>query len=203
MQKKMPPRAIVIGITGGVGSGKSTVAGMFKSRGATVIDADAVGHRVIKKNSPEYRKIVKVFGTGILQNNKEIDRQKLAGIVFKDKKALAVLNSITHPVIIKFIRQQIKMPGLKPVIVDAPLLMETGLDSAVDRVVMVKASLKNRIERIQESRGGLKKDIIRRIHSQMPEREKARQADFIIHNNGTLAETRKQVEQLRRLWWRK
>ncbi|MDD5669525.1 MAG: dephospho-CoA kinase [Candidatus Omnitrophica bacterium] len=203
MQKKLSPRAIVIGITGGVGSGKSTVAKMFKASGAIVIDADAVGHRVIKKNSPEYRKIVKAFGIGVLQSNKEIDRPKLAGIVFKDKRALAVLNSITHPAILKLIRQRIKMAGPKPVIVDAPLLMETGLDSAVDWVVLVKASLKNRFVRIQKSRKGLKKDIIRRIHSQMPEREKAGQADFIIHNNGTLEETRKQVEQLRRLWWRK
>jgi len=186
--------AKVIGLTGGFGTGKTTVAGIFKSLGATVIDADRLAHSVIKRGTPVYRRVVKEFGAGILDNAGNIVRSKLARVVFNDKGELNRLNRIVHPQVIKLIKGRIERSGgYGLVVIDAPLLIEANLAGVVDKLVVVKSSRKRQIERCRRKFGMNEKDVLKRIGEQMPLEEKAALADFVIDNNGTKAETKRQA----------
>jgi dephospho-CoA kinase len=203
MKKRKRNKKLIIGLTGSFGTGKSTVAGMLRALGARIIDADRISHGLINKPQEKvYKDIIRLFGKGICAGNGVIDRRKLAEKVFRDENNLAKFNEIMHPAIINSMMRRIKDGKEKIVVLDAPLLFETRLDRVVDKVVVVKASLENQIARVQKKRGLSKADIILRIKSQIPLKEKLRLADFVIDNNGTVANTRKQVALIRRLWWR-
>ncbi len=193
----------MIGVTGSFGSGKSTVARMFRRRGATIIDADKIGHSVLTPGKEAYRNIIRVFGKGILNNDKRIDKRRLADIVFNDAGALKELNRITHPVIIKIIKDRIRKSAGRTFILDAPLLIEAGLGSMVDVIVVVKASRANQVRRVRRRDALSDREINQRIKRQIPLARKIRLADFVIDNNGTMRETAEQVEQIRRLLCRK
>jgi len=185
---------MIIGITGSIGSGKTTVAKIFSKHWYTRIDADEIGHELIKSNKIIYKKLVKEFGKGILDSNKKINRKKLGKIVFNDVKKLKKLNSIIHPKIINAIKKGIievkKDCHRKPLIViDAPLLLETKAKKLVDKVIVVKSTKKIILKRNKKFPG---EKIERILNAQMPLEKKLKHADFVITNDGTRAELEKQ-----------
>lgn len=188
-----------MGITGGFGSGKTTVAKIFKSFGTQLIDADRIASRIIKPGSKIYKRTVNAFGKDILKDNKAIDRYKLAHIVFNNKNLLKRLNKIMHPEIIRIIKEQIKTSRAKLIILDAPLLIEVGLENLVDKLIVVKIKRNEQIKRIQGKTSLSKTDILKRIRHQIPLSDKVRLADFVIDNNGTIDNTEKQVIRI----WKK
>jgi dephospho-CoA kinase len=201
-RQRQPKKKIILGITGSFGSGKSTVARIFASFGAAVIDADKLAHRCLRQQTKSYKKILAVFGRGILKKDKAIDRGKLAQAVFSNRKLLRRINRIIHPEVIRAIKARIKAAPEKLVVLDAPLLIEAGLRKLVDKLIVVRISRRKQIQRIQ-SRDFLGKiDILKRVRLQVPLAEKLRLADFIIDNSGTLSKTTKQAERIRRLLWK-
>ena len=185
---------MILGITGSIGSGKTTAALLFKKAGFELIDADEVAHDIIKKNSVAYKEIVAYFGKGILDSRKNIDRKKLGKIVFNEKQKLEKLNSMTHPVIVKRIKNKIDLMREKKknvkAIVDAPLLIETGVKNLVDRVAVVQTDMEHAMRRNKKFS---REDIERIMQFQMSLKEKMRHADFVIDNNGTMDDLKKQV----------
>jgi dephospho-CoA kinase len=187
-------------VTGGFGAGKSTVAGFFKRRGARVFDADKIAHEALMPGSPTYARIARVFGSGILRKNKEVDRNKLAKVVFESGALLKKLNDIVHPYVVKRIKsgiKNVKRGGPEAVIVlDVPLLIEAGLQGMVDKVIVVKAGLGQQVERCRRSCNLSRDEVLARISSQMPVREKIRFADFVIDNTKSKERTRREVKKI-------
>ncbi len=197
---------IIIGVTGGFGTGKTTVARMFETLGATVFDADKIAHGALLPRTAVYKRVVEIFGREILNRDKTINRKRLGGFVFKNPKMLKRLCAVIHPYVIKEIKSGIrrikKAPGGAVVIVDAPLLVEAGLLDMVDRLVVVRTGRAAQIERCR-SKAGLKPgEILARINAQLPITQKIRFSDFVIDNNGTIKQTKGKVkkvwEQIRR-----
>lgn len=202
MRKQRPSDRIVIGLTGSFGSGKSTVASLFRSLGAAVIDADEIAHAVSRPGTAVWRRITREFGAGILNDDKSINRHRLGALVFGKKRLLTRLNTIVHPAVIRAINHGLGKVRRGMVVVDAPLLFEAGLEKKVDVLVVVKASRRVQVERIKKKSSLARSAIVRRIQSQIPLRQKIKRADFVIDNNGTVHETKKQVARIRRLLWR-
>lgn len=190
-------KTVIIGVTGGFRSGKSTAAGMFERLGAVVIDADKIAHDIILPGKGVYKKIISLFGRDILNKNKTIDRKRLGRAVFNNRKKLSLLNSVIHPEVIKRIRETLnkKRSCGGVFVIDAPLLIEAGLLDMIDRLVVVTIKRKIQIKRLKDT-GLTRLDVIKRIRSQMPLSKKRRLADFIIDNNGSLNSTRKEVEKI-------
>jgi len=190
---------MIIGITGSIGSGKTTAAKLFSRHWYKRIDADETGHKIIKKNSNAYKKITKEFGIDILDKNKNIDRDRLSNIVFNDKKALEKLNSITHLIIASEIKDQIKKIQKKcgnraKIVIDAPLLLETKTKKLVDKVIVVKTDKKNILKRLNKKYAREKIEKILKV--QMPLSQKLEYADFVIDNNGDLRHLEEQVKKI-------
>ncbi len=189
---------MVIGITGSFGSGKTTVSRMFASLGARVIDADRIAHRLILPQTGVYRRIIESFGRGILKRGGSIERRELARRVFANKKLLQKLNHIVHPAVIAAIRKESARSRTGIFILDAPLLIEAGLEKEVDVLIVVWSTRKKQIERLLKKDIYTKSEILKRINSQMALSKKMRVADFIIDNNGSLENTRAQVKRIYR-----
>lgn len=203
MKRRDRDKRIIIGVTGSIGCGKTTVARILKSFGAQIIDADKIAHSVIKPNGEIYKRIINTFGEYLLKKNRSIDRDRLAKIVFNNKDLLGRLNKIIHPEVIRIIKSQIKTSSGKVVVLDAPLLVETGLRKLVDKLIVVKTNQKKQLQRILDNKPSLSKtDILRMIDAQMPLKLKAHLADFVIDNSGSIEETKKQLRQIRRLLWK-
>ncbi len=189
----------VIGLTGSLGSGKSTVASIFKGLGAKVIDADKIAHQLIYPGQPCFLAVVKMFGKDILTSGK-IDRAKVASQVFSNPKKRRQLEEIIHPAVRKVILAKIKKhkDGRRTgvLIVDVPLLFEVKLNDCVDCSIVVKANKAIQIVRATKLLGITRAEAQRRIKAQMPLRQKIRLADIIIDNNETLKQTQKQVKQI-------
>lgn len=187
---------ILIGLTGNLGSGKTTVARIFAKLGAFVIDADAIAHEQLKRTGKAFLKVVRSFGKEIVSNG-EIDRRKLADIVFQEPKKLKQLTSIVHPIILKEVRSRIntlkKGSKTRMVVIDAPLLIEAGWNRWVDYVIVVKATREQQVERIMAQRLMKRADIMRRFRMQLPVTKKINMADMVIDNRRTLQETEKQA----------
>jgi len=196
MKKHRPNKRIILGITGSFGSGKSTAAGIFKSAGTKVIDADSISHKIILPGTGIYKRILRLFGRGILDKSGFIDRKKLGGVVFNNPDALNRLTRIIHPEVIRNVRREIRNSTSRFIVLDVPLLIEAGLKNMVDKLVVVKASYKKQIERVGRKTGLTRPDILKRISAQMPLKEKVRLADFVIDNNGSMAQTMKQITRI-------
>ncbi|MBM7582192.1 dephospho-CoA kinase [Caldicoprobacter guelmensis] len=190
----------IIGLTGGIACGKSTVSKILAELGAAVIDADMIAREVMRKGTPVWQEVKETFGDEYLQPDGEIDRKKLGELVFSNPEALKKLNSITHPAIQKRVLSEIErlklMSCYKAVVVDAALLIEAGWYDMVDEVWLVVADREAQIERLMKRSGLTRQQALNRINSQMAQEIKMRYADKIIDNSDGLEYTRKQVEQL-------
>lgn len=195
--------AKVIGLTGGFGTGKSLVAAAFRRRGATVLDADRIAHEALKRGTSVYRRVVSAFGPGVLSGGM-ISRKRLGAAVFNDRKALARLNSIVHPYVIAKINAAIGRAGRRDfVVIDAPLLVETGLDRIADILVVVTCSRAQQAARCMKKFGMKRADVVRRINNQIPAGKKASMADFVIDNSKKRSDTDRQAERVwKEIAWR-
>ncbi len=185
---------IRVGLTGGIGSGKSTVAGMFADRGAVVIDADVIAREVVRPGQPALQEITETFGPDVVSDTGELDRAALASIVFTDEKALAQLNAITHPRIAA--RTQELMAAADPdavVVYDMPLLVENNLTEGWDWVVVVEAPLSQRIDRLRE-RGVGADNMEQRMAAQASDAQRRAVADVVIVNDGDLSDLSARVD---------
>ncbi len=192
----------VIGLTGGIGSGKSTVSKFLAHLGAVVIDADKVGHEVFKPGTKAWQEVVDAFGQGIISADGTIDRRKLGEIVFSNPGARAKLNQVMHPLIYKQVKSRMEEYGRKGaaiIIVEAPLLLEVGWKSLVDEVWVTSASEATVIKRLKEQKRLSETQSLARIRAQLTDEERIRQADVVIDTNCALDELKERVEAL----WRK
>ncbi|MGQ4807623.1 Dephospho-CoA kinase [Candidatus Entotheonellaceae bacterium PAL068K] len=189
----------VIGVTGGIGSGKSTASNMLGELGAEVIDADKVGHQIYLPDTPAWREIIAAFGPDVVAPDRSIDRAKLGPIVFADPQALATLNNITHGKIYAFIQGQIDYIRQKQmaevVVVEAAILLEAGWQSLVEHLWVIAASVDIAIERLQTYKNITAEQARARIAAQISNQERIAQADTVIWNNDGLAELRQAVQQ--------
>jgi len=189
----------VVGLTGGIGSGKSTVSRFLAELGARVVDADKIGHQSYQPGTDSWRDLVQTFGRDILAQNETIDRQKLAAIVFSQPEELKIFNAIVHPRMYKIAEKQIeefRRQGVKVIVLDAPILFETNWTPLVDEVWVVVADEPHVIGRAT-ARSGLNAEQIKsRIRAQMSNEDRIKRADAVIYNNGTAEELREKVNEL-------
>ena len=175
---------ILVGLTGGVATGKSTVAKMFKQYGAVVIDADELAHEVVKPGKPAWRQIVKTFGKTVLNPDRTLNRRELGTVVFGNRTKLRRLERIIHPHVARerarLTRQAERKDPHAVVIYDVPLLFEAGIDKRVDKTLVVTADRKTQIARLKKRNGLSRAEAIRRIRTQMPLSKKIRLADIVI-----------------------
>ena len=194
--------ALIVGLTGGIGGGKSTVASMFRDLGAKIINADKLGHSVILPYKPAWKKIVKLFGKDVLQNDLTIDREKLGKMVFANQIFLKKLNEITHPEITRLIKKEINLAKNKihnqekVLIIDAALIYEAKIDGFMDKIIVVYIDKDEQISRLIKRNNLPKNEALQRIRSQIPMKEKAKIADYVIDNSNSLDKTKKQVEKI-------
>jgi dephospho-CoA kinase len=187
---------LIIGLTGSLGTGKSTVAAMFAKRGAKIIDADAVTRDLLAPGKKCVKKVAKIFPGAILDNNK-INRSELAKIVFYNPRELKKLTDILYPEALKVVKSLIsRYKNESFVVLDVPLLFESGWDKITDTSIVVKAKRAQQFERAQKRLGITQSDFTRRLRNQMPLKEKCGLADIIIDNSHDLMQTRKQVDAI-------
>ena len=185
-----------VGLSGGIGSGKSTVARIFSDLGAVVIDADAISREVLEPGQIGYENTILTFGESVLSESGSIDRKKLAEVVFQNPMELAKLEAIIHPAVIAKVAQiRESLPATSVVVYDTPLLVEKGLESQFDKVIIVLADELSRKDRLV-SRGLEMPDIEARISNQATDAQRVGVADYIIYNNGTLSELQDNVSKV-------
>jgi len=191
-------RQPIIGLTGGIASGKSAVAGMFCELGASHLDADQLARQVVSEDPALLEAMVQEFGEGIRAADGGLDRAALGEIVFADAAARARLEALTHPAIIARARRELEALRGEgaPVIYEAALLVETGRYQELDLLVVVVANMEVRRERLTKRDGLTPAEAEQRFAAQLPQEEKAALADHVIDNSGPLQQTRKQVEQI-------
>lgn len=175
-----------VGLTGGIGAGKSTVADMFSKLGAVVIRSDELARQVIEPNTPGFQKVFSRFGNQILQENGSIDRKKLAQIVFNDKNSLKDLEEIIHPLVRNKTNELIDSQTQETIVVnEVPLLLEKKMEKMFDFLVVVISSEKNRINRLQK-RGISEPEAKKRMSLQVSDEARKSSADFLITNDGNI-----------------
>lgn len=188
---------LLVGLTGGIASGKSTVSAMLAERGAEIVDADLIARQVVMPGTPAWHKIRDHFGPGILRPDGSIDRQALADAVFRDKAKLALLNEITHPEIFERIAERLEASSGREVVVvlDAALLIETSLADGVDVLVVVDATRDAQLGRLA-AKGLPAPDAEARIAAQLPAEQRLARADYVIENAGSIEELGARVDEL-------
>lgn len=189
--------SVIIGVTGGIGSGKSTVSSILKDFGAFIIDADVISRQVVMPGEKALIELTEEFGSDILDDWGQLNRKMLADIVFNDKKKLLVLNDIVHKYVAKRIKddveEQLKI-NTKIIVIDAPIPIKNGFLDLCDEVWTVAASMEIRIKRIMQRNGMTYDEAVSRIESQIREDEYLKIADTVIYNNGDITDLKKRVE---------
>jgi dephospho-CoA kinase len=194
-----PSDMLLIGLTGNIGSGKSTVAQLLSERGATIIDADVLARRAVEQGTSAYSAIVERWGTSILAADGLIDRAALRRIVFSEPQELEQLNTIVHPEVERMriaLVEQARQRGDRLVVCDIPLLFERNLTAGYDRIVLVDAPRPVRLERLVRERGLRETEAMDMIVAQMPAELKRARADFVIDNVGTLTQLDQRVTEV-------
>ena len=189
---------LLVGLTGGIGSGKSTVARLLEKRGAVVFDADLLAREAVEPGTPGHAAVIERFGADVLAPGGELDREALASIVFADPAARRDLEQIVHPEVRRLFAEgsEAYRDTDRVVVFSAPLLVETGMHTAFEVLVVVSATVATQIERLMRQRGMSEPSIRARIDAQAPLEDKAAAADFLVDNEGSLGELESQVEQL-------
>ncbi len=191
---------LLVGLTGGIASGKSVVAARLAEHGAVVVDADAIAREVVKPGTPALAHIAEEFGPGVIAADGTLDRPALGAIVFADPSKLAVLNGITHPAVLELSQRRFAEAGAADpdaiVLYDVPLLSEVRGKAEFDVVVVVSAPEETRIERMVSLRGMSRDEAERRIRSQVSEEERRALADIVIESGGTLDETLARADEV-------
>ncbi len=191
---------LVIGLTGNIGTGKTAVSQVLAKLGATIIDADKLGHELLEPYTQTWKEVVATFGRDILRPDDKIDRHRLGHIVFSTPKSLKKLNQIMHPRMYRVAEKRIKdlrKQGAKVVVLEAPLLIEAGWTPLVDRVWVTTAPEAVVVKRLKTYKGLDEAQILARLQSQLPQEKKARQADVVINTDCNLSELEVKV---RKLW---
>lgn len=195
--------AIMIGLTGGIASGKSTVSNLLKERGFTILDADIAARVVVEPGQIAYKRIIESFGRDILNKDESINRLKLGSIIFNDAEKRKTLNSIIHPAVRECLndwKNEAIKEGKKTIIYDIPLLYESNLTYLVEKVIVVFVNPDIQLKRLLNRNGLSEEEALARIRSQLPLNEKVERADAIIDNNGTIDETERQINELINDW---
>ncbi len=190
---------LVIGLTGGIGTGKSEVTRMLEALGAAVINADQVGHEAYRPDSESWKEVVKTFGEQILRPDRDIDRQKLGAIVFADSDQLSKLNQIMHPRMARIVSDQLESlrgQGTIVVVVEAALLFEAGWDSPVDEVWATDSPVETVIERLQARNGMSAEEVLKRIDSQMDRTERLARSQVVLDNSGSVTSLESAVSSI-------
>jgi dephospho-CoA kinase len=183
----------LIGLTGGIASGKSTVAKLLASYGAETIDADQVARDVVTRGSVGLQEVVRTFGAEVLSDSGELDRDLLGQIVFKDPEKRIILEQILHPLIKRRTTDLLAASKSSVVVYAVPLLVEANVDYPFDMILTVEAGVGNQVERIVRSRGLSEADALRRIDAQASTAERSERADFVIDSSGTHAQLEQQI----------
>ncbi|MBU0705583.1 MAG: dephospho-CoA kinase [Chloroflexi bacterium] len=192
-------RPLLIGLTGNIGTGKSTVAGMLAELGAETVDADLVTREVMQKGTPAHAAIVETFGPEVLAPGGEIDRSRLGALVFAGPAALARLEAIVHPATLEAVGRRVAAASADVVVIEAIKLIEAGMAEAYDSLWVTTCRSEQQIQRIMEGRGSSRAEAEQRVRAQPPQGEKIERADVVIDTSGSLAQTR---EQVRAAWER-
>ena len=186
---------LLIGLTGGLGSGKSTALRVFRRLGARVIDADLLARRAVDPGQPAWRDIKRRFGKQVFYKNGRLNRRRLSRLVFRDKKALKELTAIIHPRVkemeSRLIAELKKRDRQAVVVVDAPMMIEAGFHRSKDCLVVMQTTVQNQLKRAAKKGGLSRAQAQARIDAQMPTAKKVKYADYVIENNGTVHECRK------------
>ena len=191
---------LTIGLTGGIGSGKSTVSKLLADLGAPIIDADKVGHAIYAPDGPAYPDMIAAFGEGILAPDRTVDRKKLGPIVFADPAALKRLNSIVHPKMFARMREMVDAMRTggerKPIVIEAAILVEANWQPLFNEIWLVVASRERVIERVERDRGLKPEQTEARIKAQLSDDDRRKYATTVVTNNGTIDELRAKVADL-------
>jgi len=197
---------LIVALTGGIATGKTVVAEVFKSLGCYIEESDQIAHSLMAADKPAWKKIVAYFGQKILKEDRSIDREKLGGIVFSDKKKLEFLNRTVHPLVLKQRKNTInrlkKTRSQKIYISEAALTIEAGFTAFYDKIVLVWCRKNVQIDRLMKRDGIDRIQALSKINSQMPSQQKKKYADYIIDSSGSIGETIEQAERIfRNLMW--
>lgn len=195
--------ALIIGLTGGIASGKSMVSKMMKDLGITIIDADIEARLAVEQGEEAYKQIIQHFGKSILLNDGSINRPKLGEIIFNNEEERLALNNIVHPAVRKRMNEKKAnaiSKGETIIVMDIPLLFESNLTYMVDKILLVYVDEAIQLQRLMMRNNYSQEEAIVRIKSQMPLIEKKKKADTVIDNNGTIQETQRQLNQILYQW---
>jgi dephospho-CoA kinase len=191
---------LIVGLTGGVASGKTAVSQVLKEEGAYIIDADQIARELVQPHKPAWNELIRAFGKEILQEDGSIHRKKLAEKVFADPEQRKLLNQILHPRIKEEMDRRTKEIGQRDpeaiVVIDAPLIVELGDHREMDKLIVVTTTQTQQIERLKDRDGAKPEEALRIVSSQMPLEEKVNLADFVIRNEGSLEETKNRAREV-------
>lgn len=189
----------VLGLTGGIATGKSTADAFFIKHKIPVIDSDQIAHHIYDQGKPAYRALISEYGNNILDNKKEINRKKLGEIVFSDEEKLQELDSLTHPLICQEINDAINSyedEKVPIVVLDAPVLYEAHNENVCDAVLVISLPEEIQVKRLMARNNYSKEEALERIRAQMPLQEKVHKANYVIENTGTIKELEEQLDKL-------
>ena len=191
---------LIVGLTGGIATGKSTVVAMFEKRGARILDFDVMARVVVEPGMPALQDIVAYFGQSVLKDDGPLDRTKVGEIVFGDAEKRKTLEGFIYPRLFEEYARRVKEVEEKHpdalVLVDTPLLFEANLEHMFEKIIVVHSTREEQIERMVERDGLDREDAIMRLEAQMPTEEKLKRADYVIHNSGSLEEVESEVDEI-------